>query len=198
MADRLTLSFWLRGYDNPAAATLRMVDYWEKLLRLFPFSKLHQGLVTVSVRAVSPAEPILCEQAYPPPFDPEPAVQLAREFQQADCAYQLECAWDLMLFDRDWKLSPARLSLWCFGPEYENDTGDHVRIEFGPEDPFLPARNEPVSVRVAQTNLRSLMKLVQDIEAQVPVEKRLLWSESGENFAEKIARWMSAEKVKFH
>ncbi|MBL8228020.1 MAG: hypothetical protein JNL98_06070 [Bryobacterales bacterium] len=198
MADRLTLSCWLRGYENPAAATLMMLNHWEKLLKLFPYSKLQKGFVTVVVHAVGENEPVLFEHAYPIPFDPGQAVTIAREFQQADCAYQVDCAWDLMQFDRDWKLGPVKLSLWCYGPGYDNESGDHLRIEFGPEDPFLPARNEPISVRVAQSNLRSLMKLVQDIEKALPVEKRMLWSESGQNFAEKIARLMAPPHTGVH
>lgn len=193
MADRLTLSCWLRGYQNPVASTLRMLEHWEKLLRLFPYSKLDKGFVTVMVRAVEENEPVLFEQAYPAPFDPELAMAAARDFQQPDCAFQVDCCWDLMQFDRDWKLAPAKVSLWCYGPGYENETGDQLRIEFGPEDPFLPARNEPISVRVAQSNLRSLTKLVHDIEKALPVEKRMLWSESGQNFAEKVARILAGD-----
>lgn len=188
MADRLTLSCWIRGFHP-----LAMVGHWEKFLQAFPFSKLHKGLTTCRVLAVGASEPPIFENAYPAPFDPQTAVLVAREYQHEDCAYQVDCAWDLMQFNRDWNLSPSPVSLWCFGPQFENESGEHMRIEFGLEDPFLPARNEAISVRVAQANLRSLTKLVQDIEKRLPIEKRVLWSESGQNFAERVSRLLAGD-----
>jgi hypothetical protein len=40
---------------------------------------------------------------------------------------------------------------------------------------------------MVEGNIRSLLKLVADVEAALPIQKRLLWSESGGNFAERLA-----------
>jgi hypothetical protein len=186
MSDRLTLSCWLRGF-NP----LNMPHHWEKLLRMFPYSRLAQSPTLCRVCAVSLSEPPLIESEFPPPFDPQQAVQLAKEFQNADCAYQVETFWELMLPENNWSLRPAAVSLWCFGPEFENDTTDHIRIEFGLETQFLPVPGDEKSLRASQANLRSLTHLVQEVSAALPIERQHLWSESGTNFAEKLEAALS-------
>ena len=40
---------------------------------------------------------------------------------------------------------------------------------------------------MGQSNLRSLLHLVSEIEKSLPLENRKLWSESGANFAEIVA-----------
>jgi hypothetical protein len=184
MSDRLMLSCHVRGFHP-----LRMAGDWEKMLGLFPFSRLAKSPVYFRVHAIGFSEPVLLERAWEPPFEPARAVEAAREAIHDDCAWQLECAWDLLQkTGGEWKLTPAPVSLWCFGPQFDNELGDHLRIEFGLEDPFLPQPGDPLHTRAAQANLQSLMKLVKDIEHAFPLELRHLWSESGENFAERIAR----------
>ena len=39
---------------------------------------------------------------------------------------------------------------------------------------------------MAQSNLRGLLRLAHELEGALPVEKRRLWSESGENFAARL------------
>jgi len=87
----------------------------------------------------------------------------------------------------------VNVSLWCFGPEFDNDTTDHVRVEFGLEDTFLPSPDDDASIRASHTNLRSLMRLVDQIGAKLPVERKHLWSESGVNFAQKLQAALAGE-----
>lgn len=181
MSDRLTLSCWLHGFT-----AVNMLHHWEKLLRLFPYSILARTPTLCRACAVALSEPALVENEFPPPFDPRNALDLAREFQNADCAYQVETFWDLMLPENGWSLQPAPVSLWCFGPEFENDTTDHIRIELGLEAQFLPIAGNNKSLRASQANLRSLTHLIQDVAAALPVERQHLWSESGANFAMKL------------
>ena len=63
-------------------------------------------------------------------------------------------------------------------------TNDHLRIDFGLDSKFLPSEEIEGSLRIQQSNLRSLLHLVSEIDKALPVERRLLWSESGANFAE--------------
>jgi hypothetical protein len=39
---------------------------------------------------------------------------------------------------------------------------------------------------MVQSNIKSLLKLVHDSDDALPVETRRLWSESGDNFSEKL------------
>lgn len=183
MSDRLTLSCWIRGFQP-----LSMLAHWERLLRMFPYSRLGDRFTTCRIYAVELSEPVLFENAYRPPFDPGEAMRMAHDYQHEDSAYQVEAYWDLIHKDADWALGPVPVSLWCFGPAFVNETGDHLRIEFGPEDVFLPIPGDDTSLRASQTNLRSLTRLVQEIGQVLPVDRLHLWSESGANFAEKLER----------
>lgn len=188
MPDRLTLSCRLQGYHG-----LNMLDHWGTLLGLFPYSRLSPPPAMFRISAVDFSEPLLFESAFEMPADASEILCACRDFQHEDCAYQIECFWDLMLDEDGWRLAPAPVSLWCFGPRFDNDAGDHIRIEFGLEDPFLPVAGMEASVHASQANLRSLTRLVTEIEERLPVERRQLWSESGANFAEKLRMTVGAD-----
>jgi hypothetical protein len=44
---------------------------------------------------------------------------------------------------------------------------------------------------MTQSNIKSLLKLVHDLDDVLSVSKRRLWTESGENFAEKLQEALS-------
>ena len=181
MADQLYLSFWLRNYGEQT-----MLRHFEKLLRLFPFSRLATQPTTFKVLAVDYAEPTVAEIPYPPPAPIDALLAAAKDFHNADACYRLESWWDLWQFETDWKLSPSRVTLACFGPEFHSESGEHLAIEFGLDANFLPQPELPNSLRMIQSNIQSLLKLVHDLDDALPVETRNLWSESGENFSEKL------------
>ena len=183
MADQLYLSYWLRNYSEQT-----MLRHFEKLLRLFPFSRLATQPSTLRVLAVDYAEPQVLEIPYAPPGPIEDVLAVARDFQNADACYQLETWWDLWQLEADWELRPARVQLACFGPEFASENGEHLTIEFGLDAHFLPQPALPNSLRMIQSNIKSLLKLVHDLDDALPVETRKLWSESGENFAEKLQK----------
>jgi len=180
-----------------------MLRHYEKLLRLFPFSRLAQQPSTFKVLAVDYSEPVVVEIPYPPPVPVDAILAAAKDFQNPDSCYRLETWWDLWHFTDQWKLEPTRVALCCFGPEFDQgNAGIHpaqpavtefpgaancaLEIEFGIDANFLPQPELPDSPRVIQFNIKSLLKLVHDLDDALPVETRLLWSESGENFSEKL------------
>lgn len=163
-----------------------MPNHWESFLKAFPYSRLTKAPAVCRVRAVGFSEPPVFEDAYQQPFKPEGFAKTAREYQHDDVAYEVECDWDLMRLDNDWRLGPVRVGLFCFGPEYDNEVGDHLRIDFGVEDLFLPHVGDDASLRTSQANLKSLLHLVSDIGKKLQLERKHLWSESGTNFAAKL------------
>ena len=213
MADQLFLSYWLRNYSDTT-----MLRNYEKLLRLFPFSLLAQQASTFKIMAVDVSEPVVAEIPYPPPVPIEAVLAVAKDFQNADASYRLEAWWDLWQFDAEWKLTPVRVALCCFGPEFNQsptgfggpldipappvltfpNPGDDaalgcaLEIEFGIDANFLPQPELPDSPRMIESNIKSLLKLVHDLDDALPVETRRLWSESGENFAEKLHQALTA------
>lgn len=66
--------------------------------------------------------------------------------------------------------------------------GDHLRIDFGTDARYLPDPHIEGSVRMSQSNLKSLVTLTHQIEQAFKLNRRQLWSDSGENPAEAIAQ----------
>jgi hypothetical protein len=191
MADQLYLSYWLRNHTE-----LNMLRHYEKLLKLFPFSRLARQPSTFKLLAIDYNEPPVVEIPYPPPVPMEAVLAVAKDFQNADSCYRLETWWDLWQFDKQWELAPSRVALCCFGPEFERENGEHVGIEFGIDAHFLPQPALPNSLRMVQSNIKSLLKLVHDLDDALPVETRRLWSESGDNFSEKLHQALAEAEAK--
>jgi hypothetical protein len=181
VADQLYLSYQLRGFSN-----MNMLRHWERLLRKFPYSRLSQAGSIFRVHAVAFSEPALFERGLPDPLDLDAMLEMAKEFTASDCAAQLETKWDLWQFEGDWKLTPARVTLTCFGSGFEDSDGDHLRVEFGPDAMFLPDPELPNAAFMSQSNIKSLLHFVHEADSALMVEKRRLWTESGENFAERL------------
>jgi hypothetical protein len=190
MADQLYLSFWQRNH-----AEQTMLRHYEKLLRLFPFSRLARHPSTFKVIAVNFNEAPVLEIPCPAPISIENVSAAVRDFQNDDSCYRLETFWDLWQFDKEWKLAPSRVALSCFGPEFERENGEHLSIEFGIDAHFLPQPEIPNSLRMIQSNIRSLLKLVHDLDDALPVETRRLWSESGDNFSDKLQQALIAAEA---
>jgi len=187
MADQLYLSYTLRNYSDENA-----LRHYEKLLGLFPFSRLAKNPSTFKVIPVNYTEPAVLEIPMPAPVAIDQVLGAAKDFEHSDSCYRLESWWDLWQFDDDWKLTPVRAALVCFGPEFEHEDDSHLEIEFGIDAHFLPQPEIPGSLVTIQSNIKSLLKLVHDLDDALPVETRRLWSESGENFSEKLQQALQA------
>lgn len=182
MPDRLFLSLWLRGGVTPQNQ-YRALD---KLLRAFPFSKLAATASTLQIMAVDWTEPALAEYPLEGAPDPDEVIRLAKEFKEPDTAVQLDTYWDLWgKLDSDWKLLPAPVSILSYGPSFDRDGGEDFRIDFGTETRFLP-QDGAASLKMIQSNIKSLLRLVHELDNILPVERRQLSTESAENFAAKL------------
>ncbi len=181
--DQLSLSLWLpRGLKNSR------FRQFEKLLRLFPFSQRTQPQSILSIHGIDWAEPPLLERPVNGPIDPTEVMPVFQEYTGEDVSYELESWWDLWQFNRDWELKPARVALACFGGEFDNGTGrgkdqEDLRIDFGAESYFLPQPEIPGSAKLVESNIKSLLRLVHELDSALTLERRNLETESGENFA---------------
>ena len=163
MSDQLNLSLWLRGFQQET-----MLARFEQLLRMFPFTRLRSGVSEVKIYAVGFSEPPLVEQAYTDDATAESVMALCNDFKNPDCAYEVEGWWDLWRYEKDWQLVPVRALLTCFGPEFENEMGDHLRLQLGGELDFLPVAGTPLSLRKAQSNLAGLVRLARELRRSAP------------------------------
>lgn len=183
MADQLYLSYQVHGFTAQ-----NMVRHFEKLLRLFPYSRLHRAGATLRVHAISTTEPPLVEELFEQvPEGLDRVIAAVREFTAPDCGAFLDTAWDVWQFDAgDWSLAPSRVTLACFGPGFENEPEENLRVDFGIDTHFLPQPGLPEYLFMARSNVRSLLHLVHELDRAFPSNVRRLWTESGENFAARL------------
>lgn len=181
MADQLYLSYLLNGFTAQ-----NMLRHYEKMLRLFPYSRLALGAAVFKVIPIEYSQPALIEESYTMPDGLDRMLTSAREFLEADSCYRLETSWDQWQYENgDWKVSPSRVALSCFGPRFE-DAEENLQVEFGIDAVFLPQPEIPNSAKFTQSNIKSLLKLVHDFDNALNVDRRRLWSESGENFSDRL------------
>ncbi len=179
MSDRLYFSCSVRGLNDT-----NMLRYFEKFLSEFPFSKLAARGPVLRVYAIQHAEPPVMEREFELGAAAVHIIAVAREFAHPDCCVEIDAAWDLWQYHGEWKLQPAAVTLACYGPSFDDDEAGQLSIDFGLDALFLPNPSIEGSLRMGQSNLRSLLHLVGEIEKALPLESRRLWSESGANFAE--------------
>ena len=175
MPDHLHLSFWLKS-----ASPLLMTATLKKIVAEFPFSKFRPD-VTLRVLALDFAEAPLFERLYTDPSEIEEP-----EFMHRDTACQLEAWWELWRWEDDWNLQASPVCVDVYGPGFDSPCGEHVKIDLGEESLFLVPEEADAGLRPVQSNLQSVLHLMRDLELVLAVEKRLLWSDSGEDFAAKL------------
>lgn len=196
VTDQLSLSIWLNrnGQAN-------RVKHFEKLLRLFPFSQRPQPQSTITIQAIDTTEPPLLERPVDGPVDVAEVLTILSDFRGEDVAYRVETWWDLWQFDVDWALSPGRVALSCFGPEFDSGVSrgasgqEDLRIDFGVDSHYLPQPEIPGSSKLIESNIKSLLRLVHEVDSALPVERRKLETESGENFADRLQQALSETKI---
>ncbi|RPI20053.1 MAG: hypothetical protein EHM65_00440 [Acidobacteriales bacterium] len=181
MADQLYVSYWLRGYNER-----NMLAAFGEMLRKFPFSSSPPGASTLRIHAIEYAEPVLLENCFEPPVRVEKVIEAASEFGSPDCAYLVSGYWDLWQNNDGWRLIPAPVQLACYGPAFQNELGDHLRVEVGLDTHFLPETNRQAGAGKVRSNIQGLLRLIHELDEALPVERRNLWTESGENFAERL------------
>jgi hypothetical protein len=194
VTDQLHLSLWLDR--NGKANRLRQ---FEKLLRIFPFSQREQQPQSViSILAVDSTEPPLLERPANGPLDVDDVLTVLLDYRGDDVAYEIESWWDLWTFDRDWNLTPARVLLSCFGPEFDNGTDqaagnqEDLRIDFGVDTHYIPDAEIPGGGKLIESNIKGLLRLVHELDSSLDLRKRQLQTESGENFAERLQQALAA------
>ncbi len=198
MTDQLSLSLWLTR--NARSTRFRQ---FERLLRLFPFSQREQPPSIASIQAVNSTEPALLERPLNGPVDVSEVMATFQDYSGDDIAYRLETWWDLWKFDGDWRLAPSRVTLACFGPEFDSETGiatvtagqEDLRIDFGVDSYFLPLPEIPGSAKLVESNIKSLLRLVHELDSVLPVDRRKLETESGENFAERLQSTLTGTRA---
>ena len=99
---------------------------------------------------------------------------------------------DLLGLDARWVREPRLVRVTGYGPLFDEaayEADGHIRVEFGPDAPFLEEGIEldPVAARHVEENVRQLVELTAALEKESGATARLLWSELGESLAARLA-----------
>ena len=173
-----------------------MLRHLSRMASVFPFSKLAQRGPVLRIYAIEHTEPAQFEREFTPGTEVKTILDSIREISIEDCAVEIDAHWDLLDHNgEEWKLAPVPVTLAAFGTAFDNEQGDHLRIEFGLDAKFLPPAGIEGAMRAGESNIRSLLHLVDEIQRVVKPERRALWSESGANFAEVLRRTLGGIHV---
>jgi hypothetical protein len=205
MADRVYLSLWLKGFTPES-----MLPLWARVLAEFPVSSLAPGIRDLAVYPFHWGEAPVVQQSFHEGAGVGDAIALAAELLHGDYAYEVELNWDVWVPRQEgaldqWERVPQRVSVACLGPQFEDEgTKDrpHLLLDLGLDSLFLP--EEPQDDAAAEVlaealegmagtcyrdNIAQLLGFVKKLEKNLPnlpLDRRLLWSASGEDFAERI------------
>ena len=188
MADPLYLSLWFPSFELED-----MLPRALAVMRQFPFSAQRAGITYVALHPVSWNEPTILEQRFNPGVDPEQAIAMAADLLHDDYAYIFEAYWDLWTLpdQADWVLQPSPVTFIVHGTEFDDQTFEqegHIQIDFGLDTPFLQEQVQLTSAAEAKvrSNVQKLVELTGKLQQTSGANARLLWSESEENFAQKL------------
>jgi len=189
MADSLYFSLWFSDF-GPA----EMLGGALSVRRQFPFAKGLPGITYYALHPVSWNEPTIFEQRFHPGATPEEAIAVAADLLHEDYAYVFEAKWDLwtpQTSEGAWTLAPSTVTFIVRGEEFEegeSKTQGEVQLDFGLDTPFLHEElklTQEVESRV-RANVQMLVDFINRVEKSSIAGTRLLWSESGENLAQKL------------
>jgi hypothetical protein len=188
MADPLYLSLWFPSFECD-----EMLPHALAVMRQFPFSAQRPGITYLALHPVNWNEPTILERRFQPGVTPEAAVLIAADLLHEDYAYLFEASWDLWspAENGQWALQRAPVKFLVHGLEFEDGVYEqegHIEVDLGLDSPFLQEDvklTEEAESRV-RTNVQKLVEFTSKIEKNSGASARLLWSESEQNFAQKL------------
>jgi hypothetical protein len=198
MPDFLYLNLWLRDFGEPT-----MLTYWRQAIEVFPASAQAPGVRALTVYPLDWNQTATMEDAFLDGGSAEQALELAQEFLHSDCAYEARMSWDLWVPKSEdpsdgWERKPHGVSIICLGGQFARDgeeDSSNIEINFGPEGNFLPPdlwdldpeeKQEVMAGPQMRENIDKLVSYARDIEKTLPVVRRRLWSESGNDLPNQI------------
>ncbi len=147
--------------------------------------------------------------------EPRAAVEEAMGVLHDDYAYEFQIGWglweletarekagpstplrsardDRSFLDPRWVREPHLVRITGYGPLFDDgayESDGHIRIDFGPDGPFLEEGVEldSIAARHVEENVRQLVNLTAAIEKVSGATARLLWSELGESLAQRLS-----------
>ena len=163
------------------------------VMRQFPFSVARPGITYLALHPVSWNEATVLERRFTPGVSAEAAVLIASDLLHEDYAYLFEAFWDLWVVaeNGEWALQPSPAKFLVHGLEFDEKVYQqegHVQVDLGQDSPFLQ-EDVPLTVEAGarvRANVQKLVEFTSKVEKNSGANARLLWSESEQNFAQKL------------
>ena len=196
MADRLYLSLWFPNFRLAALAPA-IVSVLKQFGAIGRTPRVHAAAAYPISWNEAPFYQRIYEEEEVQESAPEQAVAEATEILHDDFAYEFEVKWDLWGpetvggLDPTWKQEPAVVRVVGFGPQFDEgayEQNGQVRVDFGLDTPFLLEEVEldQVGAEYIKRNIQKLVEITNAIQENCGISSRLLWSDSGENLAQKL------------
>jgi len=120
-------------------------------------------------------------------------VLIASDLLHEDYAYRFEGFWDLWVLDEkgEWTLRPSPVQFLVHGVEFDDGVYQqegHIQVDLGLDTPFLQ-EDVPLTIEAGsrvKANVQKLVEFTSKVEKNSGANARLLWSESEQNFAQKL------------
>jgi hypothetical protein len=198
MADQFYLSLW---YPNFRLESLPVA--LAKVMELFAVAGGSSRVAAATVYPISWNETPVWQRVYRSEADDEAAspravIAAAMELAHEDYAWEFELSWELWVpdqatgFDTMWRHEPRVVRVVGYGPEFDEgayETNGHIRVEFGLDTPFLyeDMDLDDDAVERVKENVQRLVEFTNGVQKSGGISTRLLWTESGESLAQKLA-----------
>lgn len=196
MADQLYLSLWFPNFRLESLPPALV-----SVLNQFSALGGSRRIAAASVYPLTWSESPVYQRVYRAEDDEgagyEQAVAEATSQLHDDYAYEFEVPWELWVpeagggLDALWKREPGVVRVVGFGPEFDEgayEQNGHIRVDFGPDTNFLheDVDLDPEGAGRIRQNIQGIVDLVNAVQKNCGISSRLLWSESGENLAQKL------------
>jgi hypothetical protein len=196
MADRLYLSLWFPNFRLPALAPA-IVSVLKQFAPPGLAPRVHAAAAYPIAWSEAPSYQRIYEEDEVQESAPEQAVAEATQILHDDFAYEFEIKWDLWVaetvggLDPAWKQEPVLVRVVGFGPHFDEgayEQNGQVRVDFGVDTPFLleEVDLDQMGAEHVKRNVQKLVEVTNAIQENCGISSRLLWSDSGENLAQKL------------
>jgi hypothetical protein len=196
MADRLYLSLWFPNFRLPALAPA-IVSVLKQFGGAGRTPRVHAAAAYPISWNEAPFYQRIYEEDEVQESTPDQAVAEATQMLHDDFAYEFELKWELWVaetvggLDPTWKQEPVIVRVVGFGPEFDEgayEQNGQVRVDFGLDTPFLLEELDldQVGAEYVKRNVQKLVEITNLIQENCGISSRLLWSDSGENLAQKL------------
>ncbi len=196
MADRLYLSLWFPNFRLPALAPA-IVSVLKQFAAPGLSPRVHAAAAYPISWSEAPSYQRIYEEDEVQASTPEQAVAEATQILHDDFAYEFEIKWELWVaesvggLDPTWRQEPALVRVVGFGPHFDEgayEQNGQVRVDFGLDTPFLLEEIDldQAGAEHVKRNVQKLVEVTNAIQENCGISSRLLWSDSGENLAQKL------------